>query len=149
MKNVTVPDSIPVPNLESRKCRSLGFLEKNFPEFLEWLLEFYPYAKDLRERIYLFRNGMLEAPRCPVCGKFNHLTGSMKYTKHCSPHCGQMDPEKKRKTSETYSKKTESEMREILERRRKTTTEKYGVDREQKVDRGVFSHFWRVLSLRP
>lgn len=133
-KNVTVPDGILVPNLESTKCRSLGYLEKNFPEFLEWLFKFYPYARDLRERIYLFRNDMLEAPRCPVCGKFNHLTGSMKYTKHCSPHCGQMDPETKRKTSEAYSKKSENEMADILEKRRNTNTKRYGVDNVAKLE---------------
>lgn len=133
-KNVKVPEGISVPDLEPTKCRSLGYLEKNFPKFLEWILDFYPYAKDLRERIYLFRNDMVEAPKCPVCGKYNHLTGSMKYSTHCSPHCGQIDPETKRKTSETYSRKSDTEKSEILERRRKTTTKKYGVDNVAKLE---------------
>ena len=112
-KEFKEPFGIEIPSFTSTTHGRKDYLSKNYPEFLKWLEEYYPFAKDLRERIYLFKHRMVEAPKCPVCGNYCHLTGSMKYTSHCSPRCGQDDPETKKKTGAAYKNKTDEEMSEV------------------------------------
>lgn len=83
-----------VPDKNDLNCSGrLGLLyfKKNYPEFLQYLLDTYTNTttEKLAEKLYLYYNGLIKPPKCPICGKYRPFLDflSRGYQEYCSSKC--------------------------------------------------------------
>ena len=124
-----------IPDFEtwSTKMQGETYLKKHFPEFLQFLIDSYPNVSSIKEKIYLYRNGLNEPGKCMICGRPTKYDGPSKgYRKYCSLKCSNNDIDKKNKTRQTYLEKygveNPSQSKKIQDKKKETYLEKYGVE---------------------
>ena len=130
-----------IPDFEtwSTKMQGENYLKNHFPEFFQFLNDMYPQVSSIREKIYLYRNGLMEPGKCIVCGRPTKYDGPSKgYRKYCSSKCSNNDIEKKNKTKQTYLEKygveNPSQSKKIQDKKKQTYLEKYGVAHHMLID---------------
>ena len=123
-----------VPNFETWSTRMQGelYLKKHFPDFFQYLNDTYPDISSIKEKIYLYRNSLIEPGRCIICGNYTKYDGPSKgYRLYCSSKCCNNDVNKKDKAKQTYLGKygveNPSQSKEIQKKKEKTCLKNYGV----------------------
>lgn len=105
----------------------------HYPEFHAYLTEKYSAYEKWGEKLLLFYRGLNERPECPVCGKpLKFLSIRRGWTTTCSLKCAGSNPEslnKKKKTSmEKYGFDNAFKSPEIQAKMKKTCLERYGAE---------------------
>lgn len=100
-----------IPNKYDLNCSGrLGqlYFKKNYPEFLQYLLDTYTNTttEKLAEKLYLYYNGMVEPPKCPICGKYRPFLDflSRGYQEYCSGKCSNSSKDVQKKKEDTCLK---------------------------------------------
>lgn len=107
------------------------YLNKNYPEFFEYLQSHYPNDITTAEKVYWWRNNIQTHPTCPSCGKRLRFYGVTKgYAKYCSYKCSNSSGNKKELCKQTclekYGAENPLQCDEIKAKSRQTCLEKYG-----------------------
>ena len=72
------------------------FLNKNYPEFFNYLNTHYSELTSISEKLYWWRHKLVEIPKCPICGKNLKYIGILKgYQRYCSYKCTGASEERK------------------------------------------------------
>ena len=123
-----------IPNFEtwSTKMQGEAYLKKHFPEFFQFLNDSYPTVSSIKEKIYLYKNGLLEPGKCIICGQPTKYDGPSKgYRLYCSSKCSNNDKNKKDKIKQTclerYGVSNPSQSKKIQKKKEETCLNKYGV----------------------
>lgn len=112
----------------------VAWLTKNVnnKELLEELKADYPKLSIVGEMLYWLDKGLVDYPKCPVCGKDITTFASRHYPGHCSCRCTQLDKavrDKNKKTClERYGVDNAGKSKEIKEKQKQTMLSKYGID---------------------
>ena len=107
------------------------FRNKSRFYLVEKLRTMYPNATCDLERVYWLVFGLIEPPRCPVCGKqikFNGADGTTGYgyNTHCSHKCGVIDPHHQLSIKKTKLDKYGDENWNNTQKCTETCKKKYG-----------------------
>lgn len=108
------------------------FLQKEYPDFLDFLYKNYPNDLSINEMLYWYFNDLKEHPKCKTCGSENvSYQGFNKgYKYFCSLKCSRNCPdtiEKLKKTNlERYGYEFNSQSPTVKEKLKKTNLERYG-----------------------
>lgn len=118
--------------LNSNNCTQHS-IEKNYPEFGEYLKEHYRNMYPHSKRMYMFYNHLESEPVCPVCGKVPKFTNIRNgYYTYCSKACMNKSnavKEHRRLTlQEHWGVDNPMASKEIRELQKKANLEKYGVE---------------------
>ena len=75
-------------NNNIKRYTNPGLYKKRYPEFYNFLMDSFPFAKKLSEALYCFYNGLKEPPLCPVCGHpVNYINWKRGYHTYCGIKC--------------------------------------------------------------
>lgn len=107
------------------------YLNKNYPEFFEYLNNNYTECLTISEKLYLWKNGMAEIPKCLNCGKNCRYNGISKgYSNYCSIKCSNSHQLKKEKTEQTnlrlYGVTNPMKNKEVQKKVEETNMNTYG-----------------------
>lgn len=103
--------------------RKPGYINKNYPEFYNMLMENYPIDIQFKERLYWYYNNISEYPRCRNCGRLlKFKDGKIGYGTFCSTKCANSNAEQLKKRIDTRSLKQD----DIINKTNNTIIEKYG-----------------------
>ena len=108
------------------------YIKKNYPEFFEYLNNNYTECSSISEKLYLWKNGISEVPKCIVCGSRCSFRGIRNgFSPYCSVKCSNSCDIKKNKTKETninrYGKDNPMKIDVVKNKVKETNLEKYGV----------------------
>ena len=114
--------------IKTYKGNIFSFLNKNYPEFLFFVNDKYRDIDNIREKLYLFYNG-LESPKiCCVCGEKSIFFGLSKgYSDYCSQECSNRSKKRIENIKKTKSERYGDENFNNSEKIRQTCTQRYGV----------------------
>ena len=124
-----------IPKLEELNCSTCTSrsMKVHYPEFYEYLLDTYPEDLSWTERLYWYYHGLIERPKCPVCGKdlsFNNL--KLGYREFCSNKClGKSEDVKNRRTKSVlkhYGVDNPMHSEVVVNRLKQNNLQKYGVE---------------------
>ena len=108
------------------------YINKNYPEFFEYLNNKYPDISSISEKIYRWKYNIIQTPLCPICNKPLKFIGfSNGYQQYCSYKCANnKEVIKKRKQTclEKYGVENPNQFNEFKEKSKQTCLEKYGVE---------------------
>lgn len=113
------------------------WLKNNYPEFYEYINKKYINGIDIKEKIYMFYNNMLERPVCKTCGApvkfFNYSKG---FGQHCCAKCTQADKNVRDKYKQSCKEKYGDDWTDhIAAVGKKTKKERYGDENYNNVDK--------------
>ena len=122
-----------INELDTGTKKSEWYISKHFPEFKEYVDSTYSFGESWLERLYCYFNGIVERPKCPICGSDVKFHGyKYGYARYCSSQCANSSPDslsKKEKTCvERYGAKNVSQCSRVRSKFQATLKEKYGVD---------------------
>lgn len=109
------------------------YLNKNYPEFFEYLQSHYPNDITTAEKVYWWRNNIQTHLTCPSCGKRLRFYGVTKgYAKYCSYKCSNSSQDRKELAKQTclerYGVENPTQCESVKEKSRQTCLERYGVE---------------------
>lgn len=121
-----------IPNLEcdSRGKRMINkMIQRNYPEFCDFLNKTYPEDISFDEKLYWFKNNITKYQTCKCCNeRVKFITLLHGYRKYCSAKCCNSDPDKIKLQQETtfkhYGVLNPSQNKE-LQNQKKITCEKH------------------------
>lgn len=108
-------------------------IKLHYPEFYTYLIENFPENISFSEKLYWYYNNLKYKPACVICGKeVKFINFHLGYRKYCSQKCMQNDPEildKKKKTSlERYGVENAMQSDEKKQKLKQTNLKRYGVE---------------------
>ena len=131
-----LPEGTPYPALEWCNQHPLQltkqFLNKNYPDFFNWIMEAFPEDMRISERLYRFYHPDVDNV-CKTCGRPTAYLSFIKgFGVHCSTKCSAIDndtKEKLKKTSlEKYGVESPNQANSVKAKARATFMERYGVE---------------------
>ena len=116
-----------IPNVPYKVLFHENYMEKHFPDFVQFLRKKYSMISTYKEMVYLFIHGMDEPPTCPTCGRYKkYRTSPAGYGLYCDRNC--VDNELKvSKTKQSKLVRYGDESFNNREKAKSTNLEKYGV----------------------
>ena len=113
--------------IKTYKGNIFSFLNKNYPEFLFFVNDKYRDIDNIREKLYLFYNG-LESPKiCCVCGGKSIFFGLSKgYSDYCSQECSNRSKKRIENIKKTKSERYGDENFNNSDKIKQTKLERYG-----------------------
>ena len=129
---------VPVLSNMSFKMFSDNYIEKHYQDFYKYLIERYGNIS-IKEKLYMYFNGMDEPGRCKVCGGYTKLESFTKgYRTYCSSKCCNSDKDKKDKTRDVmisrYGVINPSQLESVKSKKKETCLKNYGVEHPSQSD---------------
>ena len=115
--------------IKTYKGNIFSFLNKNYPEFLFFVNDKYRDIDNIREKLYLFYNG-LESPKiCCVCGEKSIFFGLSKgYSDYCSQECSNRSKKRIENIKKTKSERYGDENFNNPDKLKQTCLKKFGTE---------------------
>ena len=109
------------------------YLNKNYPEFYEYLIKTYPSDISISEKLYWWRNNIDTYPLCPVCNnRLKFYSISKGYAQFCSCKCSNSSNSKKEQIKRTcldrYGVENPRQSKIVKDKFKQTCLDRYGVE---------------------
>lgn len=116
------------------------YLNKNYPELYNFLINNYPKNLSISEKLYWWRYKIDTHPLCPVCGKaLKYINFKHGYQHYCSYKCAGSSEVRKIQIENTclkrYGVKNPKQNQEVNRKAEKTCLERYGVKNPSQSDK--------------
>ena len=115
--------------IKTYKGNIFSFLNKNYPEFLFFVNEKYMGIDNIREKLYLFYNGLETPKTCCVCGEKSIFFGLSKgYSDYCSQECSNRSKKRIENIKKTKSERYGEENFNNPDKLKQTCLKKFGTE---------------------
>ncbi len=115
------------------KSELYNFLVNNTTDIIN-IAKLFP-----KQRMWHIINDTIESPQCPICGNVVKWDDALpfklqKYREYCSNRCSRKSDTVTEKKKQTESKRSVEDNQHIIEKRKATNLQKYGVESATKLD---------------
>lgn len=111
----------------SKVQRGPNYIRRHFPEFYNMIVS--GPGRTFAEQYYMYRHNLSYIPKCKVCGgDAVFKCDSLGYSTYCSAKCKSRDNELNSQISAANQKRYLENKDEILDKKKRTTLSRYGVE---------------------